>query len=97
MNRIVVSIGGALAMLAATAAYAQTQAPDVQGTLRKPEVLPAPFHQPVGPPPAVFSIGGLPVSVWAPVPPHYNALANRNGAANPLIKPDWWPSLLTSG
>ena len=47
--------------------------------------------QPVAPsrpalPPHIFTIGNLPVGLWAPVPPPYDARANHNNAANPL----WW-------
>lgn len=45
-------------------------------------------REPSGSPP-VFTLGGLPVHVWAPVPPYYNARANRNLAADPLWGPNW--------
>jgi hypothetical protein len=34
----------------------------------------------------LFSIGNLPVGVWAPVEPPYDSRANRTAAANPA----WW-------
>lgn len=38
-------------------------------------------------PPAIATIGDLPVRVWAPVPPPYDTAADRNNAANPLGTP----------
>lgn len=32
----------------------------------------------------LFSFLGVPVGVWAPVPPPYNVAANRNLAASPI-------------
>jgi len=79
------------------AAVAQTQAPNLNGTVQAPNepyVLPGQIVLPQAtqPPPAVASIGNLPVRVWAPVPPPYDVSADRNGPANPIaIAPDWWP------
>jgi hypothetical protein len=82
---------GVLPMLVATAAFAQSQVPPAQGTVRAPEALPAPTAPEVAPPPAIGSVGGVPVRVWAPVPPPYDPMANRNGAADPIpLGPDWW-------
>ena len=73
------------------------QTPNLNGTVQAPNepyVLPGQIIPPGGsqPPPAVASIGNLPVRVWAPVPPPYDVSADRNGAANPIaIAPDWWP------
>lgn len=92
---------GMLLMLAATAAYAQTQVPaqrqvpETGGVVRRPEVPPPLVGPTVKPPPAVFSIGGMPVRVWTPVPPPYDVTADRNGAANPLWDDQpWWPNPL---
>ena len=85
------------AQTATPAAVAKTQTPNLNGTVQAPNepfVLPGQIIPPGGsqPPPAVASIGNLPVRVWAPVPPPYDVSADRNGAANPIaIAPDWWP------
>ncbi|HEY7578796.1 MAG TPA: hypothetical protein VH855_14475 [Acetobacteraceae bacterium] len=42
-----------------------------------------PQHAPSQPRP-LFSIFGLPVGIWAPVPPPYNVAANRNLASRPI-------------
>jgi len=35
-------------------------------------------------PTTLFNMGGLPVGIWARVPPPYDPTANRSAAANPL-------------
>ncbi|HTW72894.1 MAG TPA: hypothetical protein VME47_23660 [Acetobacteraceae bacterium] len=73
---------------------AQAQSPAAGGTVLSPEV-PAPFETPSVPaePPAVFSIGNVPVRVWSPVPAPYNTAADRTGADNPIQNvPDWFPT-----
>ncbi|HYZ21192.1 MAG TPA: hypothetical protein VE690_03440 [Rhodopila sp.] len=57
--------------------------PTASQTIIAPYTPPAPT--PAQPPP-LFQIGNLPARLWAPVPPPYDARANRNNAANPL----WW-------
>ena len=84
------TIGGvflvALAMTVASAALAQTQAPAVSGTERTAPMLPSQTAPPVNKsPPVLFWIGNLPVRMWAPVQPSYDATANRAPAENP-----WW-------
>jgi hypothetical protein len=37
-------------------------------------------------PRALFNIGNVPVDVWAPVEPPYDANMNRNQAANPVFE-----------
>jgi hypothetical protein len=106
MHRTYAFVVGVLPLLAAPAAaaqtqtpaaVAQTQTPNLNGTVRAPNqpyVFPGQIVPPQAtqPPPAVASIGDLPVRVWAPVPPPYDVSADRNGAANPIaIAPDWWP------
>jgi hypothetical protein len=83
----------------AAAGAAQAQSPQASGgTLRAP-VAPLPYTLPgqlVPPggnqsPPAIGTIGNVPVRVWAPVWPPNDPLADRNGAANPIPnQPDWW-------
>jgi hypothetical protein len=86
MTRIGTVFLGALPLLLATAAYAQAPAPQLGGTVQTPGLVPeetAPADNGRQP---LFSIGNLPVSVWAPVELPYNTLADRNAAANPI-----WP------
>ena len=74
----------ALAMALATAAEAQP--PAVTGTERTAPMLPNQASPEVSrSPPALFRIGPLPVRMWAPVEPSYDATANRAPAENP-----WW-------
>ena len=82
----------ALSLSGIGAAYAQT--PGTGGTVLTPEVPPSVLTPEVpAAPPAVFSIGNVPVRVWAPVPPPYNTAADRTGADNPIQNlPDWWPT-----
>ncbi|HEY0182534.1 MAG TPA: hypothetical protein VGC09_06960 [Rhodopila sp.] len=77
---------GAVALMAATAATAQAQNPQVpDSTLfsRAPAAPPASLQAQSQPRP-LFTIGGLEVHLWAPVESPYNANMNRNQAANPL-------------
>jgi hypothetical protein len=98
-------IFGVLPLLAATAAYAQAQVPQVGGAVRAPQApalytLPGAIIAPGGGqlPPIVGNVGEVPVRVWAPVPPPYDTEADRNGAANPFpTAPDWWPPPPFSG
>jgi hypothetical protein len=82
------SIGGvilvALAVGVASAASAQTRAPEVSGTERTAPMLPNEIAPPVSKsPPVLFWIGSLPVRLWAPVEPSYDATADRTAADNP--------------
>ncbi len=74
-------IVGALPFLIATAGYADT--PQISGTARAPIVLPDQIGPDNNPEP-LWTIDGLPVRIWAPVPPPYDAGMDRNGAADPL-------------
>jgi len=105
MHRTGALISGVVALLAATAtgaqAQAQAQAPHLGGTVNQgPYVLPG---EGVGPvtgqlPRILFTNGGLPVGVWAPVPPPYDARADRTGAADPLQNSmSEWPAPSPSG
>lgn len=86
-------IVGVLTLMAAISA--QAQVPQGSGTLRVPTTQP-PYVLPgeiVPPgdegPRALGTIDGLPLRVWTPVPPPYDAMADRTGAANPFpIGPD---------
>jgi len=71
-------------MAVATAAAAQP--PEISGTERTEPMLPNQAPPQVSKsPPALFSIGPLPVRMWAPVQSSYDATANRTPAENP-----WW-------
>ncbi|HQT76784.1 MAG TPA: hypothetical protein PLD10_06990 [Rhodopila sp.] len=85
---------GAAAMLVVASAQAQTEnqtqsvvrrhGPPVSGrTATQPFMRPTPPAPPPGPRP-LFTIGNLPVVLWAPIQPPYDSRANRNNAANPL-------------
>ena len=58
-----------------------------QPALDQTQTTQAPFYYPTTqPPPApepLFNIGGIPVDVWAPVEPSYDARINRNLASDP--------------
>ncbi len=74
----------ALAMVLASAAAAQP--PAVSGTERTAPMLPNQAPPQVSKsPPVLFWLGPLPVRLWAPVQPSYDATANRTPAENP-----WW-------
>jgi hypothetical protein len=83
MNTVRAVLFGILAILMATAAYAQ-----------EPRVGPAATTATflgqsvtIGPrqfPTPQFVIGGLPVGIWARVAPPYEVAANRSAAENPL-------------
>jgi hypothetical protein len=85
MKRSRAVIAGALPLLMATAAYADTPAgPPVTGTLQAPATLPAPVAPESAQPQPFWTLGGVPVRIWAPVAPPYDAAANRTGAGDPL-------------
>jgi hypothetical protein len=89
MRRIAAFVIGALPILVATGAYAQTQVPQLGGTVQGPVLLPGDVGSGTNPPPPTeFMLGRMPVQVWAPVVPPYDTTADRNGASNPL----WGPS-----
>ncbi len=71
--------------LMATTAFAQVPGPastDRVSALAGESVMVGPLvgaHHPT----PLFIIDGVAVEIWAPVPPPYDATANRNRAANP--------------
>lgn len=83
MSRMSGLAARALPLLAATAVMAQAPAP--QGATASQSLVAR-----AGPslttrrvePPVLFWIGAIPVRLWAPVPPPYDATANQDGAAN---------------
>lgn len=86
------ALGGAM-LLAMAPAWAQDGAAPFHGKVQTPPVAPTPFTPaPSPPPPSIGTIFGVPVRVWAPVAPSYNQMADRNGAASPLLptQPYWW-------
>jgi hypothetical protein len=89
MTKIGTVLLAALPLLLASAAYAQTPTPQMGGTVQTPELVApgetAPGNNELQP---LFSIGNLPVAVWAPTEAPYNAQADRSAAANPL-----WPGM----
>jgi hypothetical protein len=104
MKRTGAFVFGVLPLLAATAAFAQTRAPQVNGRVQAPQAQPYTLPGAITPPaasqlpPAVGRVGTQPVRVWAPVLPPYDTEADRNGAANPFpMTPDWWPPPSFSG
>jgi hypothetical protein len=99
MNRIAAVMLGVLPILAASAAYAQSQVPQTGGTVKAPPVVyPGELSQPANPvPQALFSIGRLPVGVWAPVAPTYDATANGTGATNPFWAGTSWATTAPPG
>jgi len=88
MTRLATIVLGALPLLLASAALAQTPQPQVGGTVTAPQGVPgeaAPANNGLH---VLFSIGNEPVAVWAPVAPPYDPLANGTGAADPM-----WPGM----
>jgi hypothetical protein len=80
---------GTFVAIGATSAFGQEQLPEDAGTNHRfgassASVAPEPDDRQSRP---LFKIGGLPVHVYAPVAPPYNAAANRNLAADPLWGP----------
>lgn len=76
----------ALAIMLASGTVAQAQGPSVGGIERTRPMLPSQVRPPVAKsPPVLFWLGPLPVRMWAPVQPSYDATANRTPAENP-----WW-------
>lgn len=74
---------GVLAMTLASAAVAQPRGPATSGTVRTAPISPhVPGPQGGRSPRTLFWIGPLPVRLWAPVAPSYDAAANRAGAEN---------------
>jgi hypothetical protein len=88
MTKVGAMLLGALPLLLATAAYAQGPAPQAGGTVQTPALVPGEVAPPNNGPQPLFSIGNVPVSVWAPTEPTYNTQANRSAADNPL-----WPGM----
>jgi hypothetical protein len=89
MNRIIAVAFGGLAVVAASMAHGQERsslAPDAGyvfgvGLTADGSARDEPRSAPL------FTIGSLPVRVWAPVEPHYNGDANRDPAAESLWGP----------
>ena len=89
MNTAGALILGTFVAIGATSAFGQEQLPEDAGTNHRfgassASVAPEPDDRQSRP---LFKIGGLPVRVYAPVEPPYNAAANRNLAADPLWGP----------
>jgi len=88
MKTILVMAFGAVAILSsvvlAQSRTGQQSSNEARQTMVAPYTQPAPVIPPFRR--FLFSIGNLPVGVWAPVQPPYDSRANRNNAANPL----WW-------
>ena len=89
MNTAGALIFGTFVSISATSAFGQEQLPEGAGTNHRfgastASVAPEPDDGQSRP---LFKIGGLPVHVYAPVEPPYNAAANRNLAADPLWGP----------
>ena len=91
MNSASALILGTLVAVVSTPAVGQGQLPDADvnhwfksSSASNAFVAPEPSDQQS---PPLFKIGGLPVRVYAPVLPPYNAAANRNLAANPVWGP----------
>jgi hypothetical protein len=89
MNTAGALILGTFVAIGATSAFGQEQLPEDAGTNHRfgassASVAPEPDDRQSRP---LFKIGGLPVHVYAPVEPPYNAAANRNLAADPLWGP----------
>jgi hypothetical protein len=99
MNRISTAVLGALLISAASVAHAQTQVPQTGGTIQgPPATYPGQLSEPANPEPRpLFSIGRLPVGVWAPVAPTYDETANRNGAGDPFWAGVGWGSIPPPG
>lgn len=89
MKSTAVLVFAALATMAATPEPPRQgrQTPGASQTLTAPYVQPGPVTPPPGVP-YLFFLGPLPVRLWAPVPPPYNARANGNLASRPI----WWDS-----
>jgi hypothetical protein len=86
MNTLGAVILGALPLLMTTAAFGQEQSREFTGSSQITGSWPTgtDTRQDVQQTPPLFTIGKMPVRVWAPVPPPYSADANRNFAADPI-------------
>jgi hypothetical protein len=83
MNNIRAALLGILAVSMATAALAQplpgaTAMADTQFVTVAPRLGTPRYPTPL------FTIGGVAVGIWTPVPPPYDGAANRSAAANPV-------------
>jgi hypothetical protein len=85
----------ASALVAATTASAQVKKPTADPPPRPVQAesqtvtaqsVPTNPDATVSQPRPLFNIGNLPVDVWAPVEPPYDANMNRNQAANPVFE-----------
>jgi hypothetical protein len=88
MTKVGAMLLGALPLLLATAAYAQAPGSQVGGTVQTYPYVPSETAPPNNGREPLFSIGNVPVSVWAPTEPTYNTQADRSAADNPL-----WPGV----
>jgi hypothetical protein len=93
MKTVSALIFGTLVAVVSTSAFGQGQIPDANtnpwfqaSNAANASVVPEPSNPQSLP---LFHIGKLPVRVYAPVPPPYNAAANRNFAANPVWGPEF--------
>ncbi len=96
MNNVIASVFAASVLLAATVVPAEAQSPPTPGRTVQASVASqttqAPFNstnpdQSVSQSRPLFTIGRLPVTVWAPVEQFYDARMNRTAAANPIWEP----------
>jgi hypothetical protein len=86
MNRKTAIAFGGLFVVAASAAYGQQQNSPVVGpgyVFGNESVSDSATRDEL-PLPALLTIGGVPVHVWAPVEPHYSSEADRDPAAQSL-------------
>jgi hypothetical protein len=93
MNTASALILGTLVTVVSTSAFGQGQLPSTDkntwfeaSNAASASIVPQPSDPQSLP---LFKIGRLPVRVYAPVPPPYNAAANRNFAANPVWGPEF--------
>jgi hypothetical protein len=89
MNIAAAVILGSLVTVMTTAAFAQEQMLPPAGADQQIGAASGPAPRDPGRLPPLFKIGGLPVHVWTPVEPDYNAHANRNLAADRLWGRTW--------
>lgn len=89
MNIAGALILGSLVTVTTTAAFGQQRMLPPTGTDQQIGAAGNPASREQGGSPPLFRIGGLPVRVWTPVEPDYNAAANRNLAADQLWGRNW--------
>ena len=89
MNGISAMALGAFVLMVAAVASGRARSSEVPGTSQATPVQSVPAGNKSGVPQLtpLFTIGGVVgVYLWAPVEPTYDASANRNLAANPLLE-----------